>query len=140
MTLSQVHAGLAQSGTLFMGILAIWALYNGFRTRSLEGSWYGAAVIGEVLILAQFCVGVILYLQGMPLPRPYLHILYGLVAVITLPAAYGYLSQIKDVRALAFGMAVVSFFLLFVLIRASTVVDPLAPVLTSMLSGILAGM
>ena len=76
----------------------MWAIWLRIRSRPLDGSWYGAAVIGELLMIAEFLLGWVLYGQGLggDLARAFVHILYATVAVITLPAAYLYLSRLQD--------------------------------------------
>lgn len=120
----EIHRGLANASTMFIAVLAIWALFLRIRSRPLDGSWFGAAVIGELLLLAQFGVGWILWFQGLGvvLPRAWIHILYGVVAVITLPAAYAYFSRIPDARVQTLAMALTCFFLWGILLRASQVV------------------
>lgn len=123
MPLTVVHDRIADAAAIFVAALAIWALIWRIRSRPLDGNWYGAAVVGELLIAAQCIIGVILYFQGLgaSLPRPFMHILYGIVAVITLPAAYGYLGQLKDEGAKSLGMAFICFFLWGIVLRASSV-------------------
>jgi heme A synthase len=123
MTLIEIHARLASTASLFIGILALWALFLRVRNRGLDGSWLGAAVIGELLIVAEALIGTYLYLQGLSgaLPRPFLHILYGIVAVITLPAAYGYFSNLEDDRVKTLAMALACAFLWGILQRAAAV-------------------
>ncbi|MEZ4656729.1 MAG: hypothetical protein R2911_04085 [Caldilineaceae bacterium] len=89
MSLIEIHGRLSNTASLFLAVLAVWAIVNRVRTRPLDGNWYGAAVIGELLLLAQFVLGWVLYFEGFGavLPRSYLHILYGAVAVIALPPA-----------------------------------------------------
>ncbi len=127
MLIVEIHARLANTAALFIGILGLWALFLRFRNQSLEGGWLGAAVIGELLILAEGLLGLYLYLQGLSgaLPRPFLHILYGLVAIITLPAAYGYFGNLEDRRAKTLGMALACFFLWGILLRAAQVASSL---------------
>jgi heme A synthase len=123
MSLVEVHARLAGTAALFIGILALWALFLRVRNRGLDGSWLGAAVIGELLIIVEALLGVYLYLQGLggALPRPFLHILYGIVAVITLPAAYAYFSNLEDERVKTLAMALTCAFLWGILQRAAQV-------------------
>lgn len=120
----EVHRGLANASTLFVAALAIWALFLRLRSQPLDGGWFGAAVIGELLLLAQFGVGWILWFQGMGtvLPRAWIHILYGVVAIITLPAAYLYFSKIQDPKVQTIAMAVACAFLWGIVLRASQVV------------------
>jgi hypothetical protein len=124
MSLNQVHAGLANTAVLFIGILGIWAILLRVRARPLDGAWYGAAMLGEGLLLAQVVIGAILYMQGFGviLQRPLLHILYGVVAIITLPAAYAYFSQLENENVKTVAMAVTCIFLWGILHRANQVV------------------
>lgn len=109
---------------MFMAILAVWAFFLRLRARPLDGNWFGAAVIGELLLLAQFGVGGFLWLSGMSnaLPRPWIHVLYGVVAVITLPAGYTYFSKIQDAKVQTLAMAFICVFLWGIVLRAAQVV------------------
>jgi len=122
-SLSIIHAGLAQSATLFAIALGIWAIFLRIRSRPLDGNWYGGLAVGEILMVAQFALGWILYGQGLgdDLPRAFVHILYGAVAIITLPAAYVYLSKLEDENTKTLLFAIVCFFLMEVVIRARDV-------------------
>lgn len=108
---------------MFVAVIGVWGLVLRFRTRPLDGAWYGAAMVGELLILAQAAVGLLMYLQGLGpmLPRPFMHILYGIVAVLTLPAAYAYFGNMDDEQVKALAMSLVCLFLWGILLRASYV-------------------
>jgi hypothetical protein len=123
MGLLQIHDGLANTAVLFVAALGIWALVLRFMSRPLEGTWFGAAMIGELLIVAEGALGGILYLQGVgsTLPRPFMHILYGIVAVICLPAAQSYFGNFEDENVKSLAMAAVCAFLWGILLRASYV-------------------
>jgi hypothetical protein len=123
MALTQIHAGLANTAVLYIAALGLWALVLRIMGRGLDSAWFGAAVVGEVLILAQGLLGGVLYLQGLDaaLPRPFLHVLYGIVAVITLPAAYSYFGHLEDDKVKTLAMALTCFFLWGILLRASGV-------------------
>ena len=125
MPLNEIHSRLANTALIFIAILGIWALISRIRSKPLDGNWFGAAIIGELLIIGQAAIGTWIYLQGMgaALPRPYLHILYGLVAVLALPAAYGYFSQLEDDNVQCIAMFVTCFFLWGILMRASNVAE-----------------
>ncbi len=120
----EIHGGLANAATLFMAILAGWALFLRLRSQPLDGSWFGAAVIGELLLLAQFGVGWLLWFEGLSvaLPRPWIHILYGVVAVITLPAGYLYFSKVQEPKVQTLAMAMICLFLWGIVLRAAQVV------------------
>lgn len=123
MDLSAVHAGLARTGVYFFIALGVWAIVQRIRSQPLDGNWYGAAAVGELLMVAQFILGFVLYSQGLGenLSRAFVHILYACVAVITLPAAYLYLSRLDDENVKSILMAIVCFFLMEVVIRAGVV-------------------
>ena len=123
MTIFEIHAGLARTASYFLAVLALWAVFLRIRSQPLNSNWFGAAVIGEVLLIAQFIVGWIVFAQvgGSALPRPSLHILYGVVAVLTLPAGYSYFGRLEDEGVKAVAMAAVCFFLWGIVARAGAV-------------------
>jgi hypothetical protein len=131
MTLIEIHSRLADTATYFIAALAVWALILRLRSQPLEGGWIGAAIIGELLILGESLLGGYLYWQGLSggLPRPFLHILYGIVAVVTLPATYAYFSNLEDENVKTIAMALVCAFLWGILLRASHVAQIATPLL-----------
>lgn len=124
MSIPEIHARLADSATLFVAILGLWALFLRLRGRPLDASWLGAAVVGELLLVAQGLLGVYLYYivgLGGALPRPFMHILYGIVSVLTLPAAHSYFGNLEDEKVKTLAMAAACFFLWGIVLRASHV-------------------
>lgn len=85
-----LHARLLITILLFFGVLSIWGFANFLRGGGVTGGYRGALAIGELLLLAEFVLGVALYLGGDRPFRPGVHILYGVVAIITLPGAFSY--------------------------------------------------
>jgi heme A synthase len=122
-TLALLHQGFARTGTMLFIALGVWAILLRLRSTPLNASWYGAAVIAELLMVVQFALGFILYGGGLGenLPRAFVHILYACVAVVTLPAAYGYFSRLEDENVKTILMAIVCFFLMEVVIRTGEV-------------------
>lgn len=131
MGLVDIHANLANTCVLFIAALGIWALGSRLVSRPLDGTWYGAAMIGEFLIIAQGALGGLLYMQGLnaALPRPFMHILYGVVAVICLPAAQTYFGHLEDENIKSLAMFAVCAFLWGILLRASFVAEYPAPMI-----------
>ncbi|MCB0098533.1 MAG: hypothetical protein KDE50_32445 [Caldilineaceae bacterium] len=123
MSLVEIHARLANTASLFLAVLAVWAIISRVRTRPLDSNWFGAAVIGELLLLAQFILGWVLYFEGygVVLPRSYLHILYGAVAVIALPAGYMYFAQLENENVKSIALAFICIFLWGIVQRAGYV-------------------
>ena len=64
MSLIEIHTRLSTTATLFMAALALWALWLRIRTKPLDGNWLGAAVIGELVLVAQMAIGFYLYADG----------------------------------------------------------------------------
>ena len=130
MGLLQIHDSLANTAVLFVAALGIWALIWRFRGLPLDRSWFGAAMIGEVVIVVEGALGGLLYLQGQSsaLPRPFMHILYGIVALICLPAAQSYFGNLEDANVKTLAMAAACAFLWGILLRAAFVAENVGPI------------
>lgn len=89
-TITLLHARLVTTILLFFGALAIWGFANYIRGEGVTGGYRGALAIGELLMIAELLLGVILFVGGARPFRPSIHILYGIVAVITLPGTFAY--------------------------------------------------
>src|ERR671924_836045 len=89
-TLLLLHARLLITILLFFGALTLWGFFNYLRGEAISGGYSGALVIGELLMLAEFILGVILLVAGRHPYREAIHILYGVVAIIVLPGAFAY--------------------------------------------------
>lgn len=121
--LSILHNRLSVTASWFVLILGIWALVQWLRNKPLGSSWYGAALIAVALCLVQGLLGAWNYLVmgwGPLLTRPFMHILYSVVAVITIPAAWAYFGNLTDERVKALAMALTFLFLWGILQRASS--------------------
>ncbi|MCZ7569174.1 MAG: hypothetical protein M5U01_11395 [Ardenticatenaceae bacterium] len=89
MTLLMLHATLARAVMIYALILGLWGLVRYARGEGFDGSYLGAVVIAEVLILVQAGSGIVLWLQGLS-PSRLIHILYGIVTVISFPATFAF--------------------------------------------------
>jgi hypothetical protein len=87
--LTSIHATLSATVWLFFLIIGLWGLVRGLRGHSVDGSYYGALAIGELLFVAQGIIGLILFLQGGQPVRSGIHVLYGVFAIVFLPFVYG---------------------------------------------------
>ena len=116
MTLTEIHARLATTMLLFLAIAAVWGLASFFLRREVSGSYWGILAVGEILIVAQVIVGVVLLIQGAR-PDRGIHILYGVVAAISLPAYYAYTRGRDDRQAnLTYGL--ICLFIIGISLRA----------------------
>jgi hypothetical protein len=117
MTLVMIHERLSTSMILFSGIAAVWGLVLYFRRQGIGGNFWGILAAAELLFLAQGIIGVLLWLGGGRPGRSTIHVLYGIVAVITLPAFYT-LSRGRDDRRGALGYTLALLFLVGISLRA----------------------
>ena len=93
-----LHDRLADSLLLFMVAAAVWNLVAALRRRGIASETWGILAIGELLALAQGVLGLLLYVGGAR-PARGVHLLYGVVAVLTLPAYYAISHGRDDRRA-----------------------------------------
>jgi hypothetical protein len=115
--LDVLHARLLITILLFFGVLTIWGLVGYLRGQAISGSYKGALAIGELLMLAQFLIGVLLLIGGVQPFRLSIHILYGIVAIVTLPATFAY-TRGRDDRWEQLIYVVVCLFLCGIALRA----------------------
>lgn len=89
MALGEIHGRLGYTALYFMVILAVWGIWRYFRKQGVDSNYWGALVIGEILILAQGLLGAYLYFIGVR-PERSIHILYGIVTALVIPGVYAY--------------------------------------------------
>ena len=119
MTLTMVHEGLARAAVIFSIICALWGLINYVREQPVTSGYLGALALCTILFVAQGVLGVVLFLQGQQPYRVAMHILYGTVGIITIPAAFLY-SQGRDARRENLLYAIVCLFLMGIALRSMT--------------------
>jgi len=93
-----LHSRIANAAWLYMIILGIWCFTNYVRGRGVDGGVIGAVVVGELLMLTQAGMGLILFLSGL-YPASTIHFLYGSLAILGLPALWVYTRGATDRRA-----------------------------------------
>ena len=118
MPLEFLHDRLADSLLLFLAIAGVWSLVAAVRGRGVGSATWGVLAIGELLALAEGGLGLALYLGG-DRPARGLHIVYGIVAVLGLPAYY-VLSRGRDDRRASWTYGLVCLFLAGISARAMT--------------------
>lgn len=89
MSLSDVHGQLSTAVVLYTIALGVWGIFNFIRQQGVSESYWGALVIGELLIMAQGLLGGALWAQGLR-PARGVHVLYGVVTALGIPAVYVY--------------------------------------------------
>ena len=119
MPLAVIHDRLAVSAVLFAGVCAVWGFINYIRKQPMTSGYWGALVICEILMIVQALFGIILAIEGNHPPRAIVHYLYGISAVISLPAVYVFTGG-RDTRRESLLYAVVSLWLFGLAIRGIT--------------------
>lgn len=112
-----LHQGFARAFLIYSALMGLWGLFLWLTGRPPTGGYLGALVLDEGLALVQGVVGLLVHAGGHA-PHDVLHYLYGIVAVVSLPAAY-FLSDEGTTRrdSLYFGLA--GLFLVGVAIRGT---------------------
>lgn len=116
MTLVDVHTRLANTALFFTIIMALWGIWRYFRRQGVDGSYWGALVIAEILYLVQAVIGVSLWLSGNR-PGQIIHLLYGLVSILVVPGVFVYTKGDEQRRAmLIYGISFL--FMIGIILRA----------------------
>jgi heme A synthase len=114
--LQLIHGRLALTILLYTFAMGAWAALIFFRNRGIESSYWGALVIGEVVMLAQGVLGLVMVIVGLH-PADILHFLYGVLVAFSWPGTYIY-THARQGRAEAGIYSIVSFFIFGLAIRA----------------------
>lgn len=110
---------LGRSVVLFTLICGIWGILAHAKRLPDDGRYYSTLVLAELLILTQAALGVVLIVLGrMPALRDPIHVLYGLLAALLLPAVYGIATRRGWSAPLALGLT--ALFIFGLSIRAFT--------------------
>lgn len=100
MTVTLIHDRLSLSALMYMILLGVWGFWRYFRKQGLEGSFWGALVIAEILVLAQGLIGGYLWIIGLRPDRGTVHILYGVASVLVVPGVFAFTKGGSDRRAM----------------------------------------
>jgi hypothetical protein len=118
MSLVEIHSRLANTLLLYVIALAVWGLWRFIRRQGVDGSYWGALAIGELLIVAQGLLGAYLwFIDALRPERGGIHILYGVVSAIAIPAVYVF-TKGGDQRRDMVVYAAVLFFTIGLILRS----------------------
>jgi hypothetical protein len=115
-TVMWLHDRIGNAAPLFMILLGLLSLFNYIRGQGLDGSVVGTVIVGELLMIVQLSLGVILLLSGL-YPARIIHILYGSLSILTFPALWFYTRGATDRRA-SLVWALVGLFMMGLALRA----------------------
>ena len=95
MSIIEVHSRLANTALYYFLLLTVWGYWRFFRKQGMDPSFWGALVIGEILLLLQSGLGAYMWILGLR-PARWAHYLYGIVAPMALPMAFMYTKGKQD--------------------------------------------
>ena len=84
MALSDIHGLLSRAIVMFAVVAGVYGLYLYFRKRPVTPSYWGIIVVGNLMTLGQGAIGLLMALSGAQ-TREWVHILYGVTAVMWIP-------------------------------------------------------
>jgi hypothetical protein len=111
-----IHGRIALSAVLFAFALGGWGTWTFLRGHGISPSYWGALVVGEILMLVQGVLGALLAITG-NLPPDLLHFLYGALVALTWPGVYVY-THARTGRPESGWYALASFFIFGLAVRA----------------------
>ncbi len=98
MLLLEIHRLLSNMISIYTLIMGAWGLINFFRRRPPDPGYNGALIIAVGLFVAQGLAGMALVLSGAMPSRGFIHFLYGITVVLTIPAIYAFTRGSNTVR------------------------------------------
>ena len=120
-----IHNRLALTAIFYTVAMGIWAAWSYFRGQGVNSNYWGALVIGEIVMIGQGVLGVILLVSGRT-PGDIIHFLYGVLVALAWPGVYVY-THARAGRSEAALYAIVSFFLFGLAVRAIMTGGTLTP-------------
>jgi len=87
--LVNIHDRLGTTSLLYFLIVSLWGYWRFFRRQGIDSAYWGALAIAEFLVVAEAILGGYLWISGYR-PARSLHVLYGALIPIMIPAAYLY--------------------------------------------------
>ncbi|MCS7061016.1 MAG: hypothetical protein RMN25_07590 [Anaerolineae bacterium] len=90
MSIPQIHASVATTVVLFNLILGAWGFLKYLRGEGMDGNFWGAIWLSPILGLAQALVGLVMVFMGLGVAVRAVHYLYGVLVVLSVPAAFAF--------------------------------------------------
>lgn len=112
-----MHSRLLLTLLLVLGALTLWGGLGYLRGRGPSQGYRALLAIGQLLLLAEALLGLGLLAYGLQPARPATHLIYGLVATLTLPGAALYMRG-RDPRGTLLVYSLACLFLCGIALRA----------------------
>jgi heme A synthase len=114
-----LHRGLTNMAVLYFLVLGVWGMFRAVRGRDVNGSYLGALVVAQVLLVANVIIGGVLWLDGRSatMVRFDVHALYGGFVLVFLPFVYAVLLRGDDSNRGQWVWGFVNLFMFFLVPR-----------------------
>jgi hypothetical protein len=112
----EIHRVISNTIWMFYLAIAIWGIYRAIRGMSVDGSYFGAIAVIQIVVLLQVILGGVLYFDGGRPGRELVHYLYGAFSVVFLPGLFAYLRG-DDSNSAQWIYALASLFMFGVTLR-----------------------
>lgn len=113
-----LHDGVANMSWMFFLLLGLWGLLRAIRGEGVDGSYLGAAAIGQGLYIVQGILGLLLvFFFDVTFLRPGIYVLYLIFVMIFLPFIYFAVLQGDDSNRGQWVLTFASLFLFGVSLR-----------------------
>lgn len=93
-----LHSRLAWTVVIYLAAVGLWGLWTFARREPVTPTFVAALIVAEVFITLQVLLGLTMLGLGLR-SGTLMHYLYGALAIIALPAAYGVLRENRGFRA-----------------------------------------
>ena len=124
MSIVLVHGFIARAMILFTLAAGVYGLAEFSRKKPVSPDYWGVIVVGNVLALGQGALGAWMGLNGAVPGRGWVHVIYGVVAILWIPIIQlGYNQFLKEGHAKhqeTLVCAIVSLFEFLITLRALT--------------------
>lgn len=114
-----LHQGFTNMALFYFLILGVWGMYRAIRGFAVEGSYTGALMLAQILLMVNIVLGAVLWLNGRSaaMVRFDVHALYGGFVLIFLPFVYAVLLRGDDTNRAQWVWGFVNLFMFFLMPR-----------------------
>jgi len=114
----EVHSRLANVALLYSIAMALWGLWRYFRRQGVDSNYWGSLVIAEIVYVVQAGLGAYILLSGAGrLANTFMHVLYGVVAILVVPGVFMF-TRGDDQRRSMLIYALAFLFMIGILLRS----------------------
>ncbi len=117
MSIAFVHGRIATAMVLFTLAAGLYGLVEYIRHKPVSPSYWGVIIVGNLLALGQGGLGVWMALGGAQPDRGWIHILYGVIAVLWIPLIQ-LVNRNRSGQRETLGCALISLFEFGIALRA----------------------